>query len=65
MSQNEQILHYLRYGRKITPIAALRLFGCLRLAARVYELRQQGHTIIADSVEANGKRFRCYWMTQN
>jgi hypothetical protein len=61
-SQNDAILHALKFGRKLTPMAALRLFGCFRLAARIYELRKQGHLIIADSIEVNGKRFRCYWL---
>jgi hypothetical protein len=61
-SQNQRILQALKFGRKLTPMAALRLFGCMRLAARIYELRQQGYTIIADSIEVNGKRFRCYWL---
>jgi hypothetical protein len=61
-SQNARILQALKFGRKLTPMAALRLFGCMRLAARIYELRQQGHQIIADSIEVRGKRFRCYWL---
>jgi len=61
-TQNDAILHYLKCGRKLTPLAALRLFGTMRLAARVWELRRDGHQIIADSMYVNGKRFRCYWL---
>jgi hypothetical protein len=61
-TQNQAILHYLKMGRKLTPMAALRLFGCFRLAARVWELRHQGHMIVADSMTVRGKRFRCYWL---
>ena len=39
-TQNARILHYLKFGRRLTPIAALRLFGTFRLAARIWELRQ-------------------------
>lgn len=62
MSQESEILHALKYGRKLTPLAALRLFGCLRLAARVYDLRRSGHTIHSGKQEVNGKRFSVYWM---
>ena len=61
-SQEKRILHFLRMGRKLTPMAALRLFGCFRLAARIHSLRRAGHQIIADSLTVNGKRFRCYWL---
>ena len=62
MTQNEQILHLLKCGRRLTPIAALKLVGTLRLASRIHELRAQGHPIMADSIAVNGKRFRVYWL---
>jgi hypothetical protein len=43
-SQKLQILQALKRG-PLTPHAALSLFGCFRLAARVAELRQEGHQI--------------------
>ena len=45
MSQSEQILSYLRTGAGITAYEALERFRCLRLAARVDELRRAGHPI--------------------
>ena len=60
MSQNAQILHYMKMGRRLTPLAALRLFGYLRLAARVFELREQGHSIISEPLTVRGKRFMAY-----
>jgi hypothetical protein len=59
MTQNAQILNHLK-RKPITPIEALQKFGCFRLGARVWELRQQGHPITKRTVERNGKRFAEY-----
>ena len=59
MSQTTDILEALRRG-PLTPIEALRDFGCLRLAARVQELRQSGHIIVTEMLEQNGKKFGQY-----
>ena len=48
MSQNERILAYLREHDGITPRQAYTEFGTLRLAARISELRAQGHVIVSD-----------------
>lgn len=59
--QREQILAALQAGRSLTPLDALREFGCLRLGARVYELREQGHAIDVQMVETtSGKRVAQY-----
>ena len=47
--QNQQVLDHLR-GGPITPIEALNLYGCFRLGARIYELRQAGHNILTRMV---------------
>jgi hypothetical protein len=44
-NQAAQILSHLEHGRSLTAMDALNLFGCFRLAARVHELRAQGHHI--------------------
>jgi hypothetical protein len=62
MTQDESILHALKFGRRLTPIAALHLYGCFRLAARIYELRQRGHRIERGSRSVRGKWFAEYWM---
>lgn len=41
----KQILAHLRAGRSITHLEALGKFGCARLAARIYDLKQLGHHI--------------------
>jgi len=44
MSQEEMTLEALQKG-ELTAIDALKKFGCFRLAARIYRLRQSGHKI--------------------
>ncbi len=53
MTQNQKIFVALQQGKTISPMTALREFNCMRLAARVYELRKEGHII--DSIQkSNG-----------
>ena len=59
-SQTIQILNVLSKGRTITPIDAFENFGCLRLAARISDLRAEGHAIITTIANKNGKRFAKY-----
>jgi hypothetical protein len=44
-TQNQMVLNYLKTGKVLTPIEALDLFGCFRLSARVYELKDKGWPI--------------------
>lgn len=44
-SQNTQILSHLKSGKEITPMEALSEYGCFRLAARVFDLREAGWPI--------------------
>jgi hypothetical protein len=55
------ILRFLQEGHRLTPLDALELFGCFRLAARVHELRREGWAIVERTVEtASGKRIAEY-----
>lgn len=48
-SQNKKILRYLKtHKRGITPMDALRLFGCFRLSARIKDLRESGNNIYTE-----------------
>lgn len=60
VSQNEQILAYLKTGHSLTPLEALRNFGCFRLGARIHNLKAQGYAIKTETVFAGGKRFARY-----
>lgn len=61
VSQNENILAALKGGESLTPLDALRRFGCFRLGARIYDLKQDGHEIggrFVKVMNAEGKEVR-------
>lgn len=64
-TQNEQILGYLSKGKGLTPIEALNKFSCFRLAARIADLRSQGHTIWTTNITKDGKTFASYSLSKN
>ena len=41
-SQNAMIRAALEAGDRLTPLDALKRFGCFRLGARIYDLRREG-----------------------
>ena len=45
VSQERAILSYLKRGKSLTPLEAFNRFGCFRLSARIYDMRQAGYTI--------------------
>lgn len=45
MTQNEKILEYLKTGKIITAYIAFAEFNCMRLAARIADLRRMGYNI--------------------
>lgn len=49
-TQNAMVLAHLKTGRPITPLGALRAYGCFRLGARIYDLRRKGHKIVTTFV---------------
>ena len=59
-SQADAIALYLQSGHDLTALQALELFGCLRLAARVKDLRKRGLPIETLDRESNGKRYAAY-----
>ena len=44
-SQNERILDHLIEKRTINPLQALSLYGCFRLSARIFDLKERGVNI--------------------
>ncbi len=62
-SQCEKIFKHLQ-TKTLTSIDALNLYGCFRLAARISDLRDAGHTIITETINKNGKRFARYKLVQ-
>ena len=57
-SQNTEILSMLKRG-PVTPIMALNTVGCFRLAARIFDLKEQGYAIRTDMV-GDDKKFAQY-----
>ena len=60
MTQTEQIRNHLLEGKAITPLDALRDYGCFRLAARIDELRKEGLHIETVKEKRNGKSYARY-----
>ena len=61
-TQKELIREYLERGNSLTPMDALELFGCFRLATRIFELKKEGLHIDTAMVEDKdtGKRYASY-----
>lgn len=64
-SQESRIIDYLATGKALTPIMALRRFGCFRLGARIYDLKRDGHRIDSRRVTRNGKTFAEYRLKEH
>lgn len=56
-TQNEKILSWLQRGKKITQLAALSRFKCLRLSARIGTLRKRGHDIKTELVKTDSGKW--------
>ncbi|MBN6711442.1 helix-turn-helix domain-containing protein [Haemophilus haemoglobinophilus] len=62
-SQNARILSALKNGEKLTHLSAEKRFKCLRLGARIYDLKKQGHDIHSQMITVpSGKRVKQYFM---
>lgn len=61
-SQCAAILEHFKKGRSLTPLEALRRFGCLRLAARCADLREAGYRIRSRMVSVGDKKVARYWL---
>ena len=64
MTQTEEILAHLEAGNQISPLQALKKFDCLRLGARIYDLRKDGHDIQSTTYSdpKTGKHYSIYWL---
>lgn len=66
-THNEKIKGYLLKGNTLTSLQALKLFGCARLAARIYDLRneiedkKEPYLLHSEMIKlSNGKRVAQY-----
>ena len=59
-SQTDRILAHMKKGGGITPLQALRLYGSLRLGARIWDLKRAGYRIEKTMVRRGNKHFARY-----
>lgn len=59
-TQKEQIKKYLLSRKTITPLQALNKFGCFRLAAVIYKLKNEGLKIVTEMEYNKNKQFARY-----
>ena len=59
MSQTERILKHMKRRGSITALDAVR-FGCLRLAARIADLRNMGFQIVSKRETKRNKTYARY-----
>tara|TARA_B100001093_G_C26037734_1_gene680835 strand:+ start:325 stop:534 length:210 start_codon:yes stop_codon:yes gene_type:complete len=64
MTQKEQIINLLKTGRSITPMSALRNYGCFRLAAVIHKLKKQGMDIETTIINEGDKTYAQYNLIQ-
>jgi|TARA_R110000751_G_scaffold89627_7_gene176398 hypothetical protein len=58
-SQKDLIRRHLAQ-KPISPLEALEEYGCFRLAARIAELREDGHSIETVQTRQHGKIYATY-----
>ena len=62
-SQTSLLKQHLEAGKTITSLEALRLYGCLRLSARMHDLRSTGLGVEARTITTlSGKRVAEYYI---
>jgi len=60
ITQNRRVLGFLRAHRTITPLVALKRLGVMRLGARIWELKKDGHRITSSLTKGAGKHYAKY-----
>lgn len=60
-SQCAKILGYMHVGGSIDQRMALKMFGCARLAARIYDLKCFGWTIKAEKLKTKSGKLVSYY----
>lgn len=64
-SQKTKILEYMKTGKNINPKIAEKICNTMRLAARISDLRKDGHVIGSSRVTIeNGTWFSQYWLVK-
>lgn len=63
-TQTEMVLDYMERFGEITPLEALSAIGCFRLAARIADLRAEGHEI-ARTMSKGKKQYAIYSLKES
>lgn len=62
-SQTDLILEWMLAGHTITPLEALAMYGCSRLAARIADIRAKGYLVYSEFITtSSGKRIKRYYL---
>jgi hypothetical protein len=62
-SQTDRILEYMLSGKSITPLEALNKFGCLRLGARIADIKAKGYLVYSEFVSTpTEKKVKRYYL---
>lgn len=62
-SQTDRILEYMLSGKSITPLEALNKFGCLRLGARIADIKAKGYLVYSEFVTTpTEKKVKRYYL---
>ena len=63
MSQEKQILSHMKKHGSITALQSLKHYGCMRLAARIYDLKSKGFKVETQKWRTkSGKDVARYWL---
>jgi len=66
VTQETQILTHLETHGNISSLQALKQYGCFRLAARIYDLRNRGYQIESQRWKTrSGKWVARYWLKKS
>lgn len=62
-SQTDRILDWMLAGNDITPLQALNMFGCLRLGARIADIKARGYLVYSKFVTTpSEKKVKRYYL---
>jgi len=64
MTQTQMILADLLAGKRITALDALRDYGCFRLGARIWDIKELGYDVKTEMIETpmHKKRIARYYI---
>jgi len=62
VSQNNTVLKHMQSGRPINPQIAYEDYKIMRLAARISDLKREGHTILDKTIRNGKTHYSEYYM---